>query len=216
MFHAVRANPGSFPSNLSRTTVVLCALLAAQPATAANFAFTGTRENVTRPPVPNTGRCAPTYPRTIVIEPGALSSTGTSNFGAFTASMSHCEATDAALRDIIDGLFTFNFAAGDSLFGSYSGQATPGGPQGSLNILHNFVITGGSGRFLDAIGTFVSTGTLRGAFVDGGPAGIFSGSLNGIVNAPGVPEPASWAMMIGGFALAGAAARRRPHPAPCA
>jgi hypothetical protein len=27
--------------------------------------------------------------------------------------------------------------------------------------------------------------------------------------APGVPEPATWAMMIGGFALAGAAMRRR-------
>ena len=30
--------------------------------------------------------------------------------------------------------------------------------------------------------------------------------------APGVPEPASWAMMIGGFALAGAALRRRRAP----
>jgi PEP-CTERM motif len=28
-----------------------------------------------------------------------------------------------------------------------------------------------------------------------------------------VPEPASWAMMIGGFGLIGAAARRRSRPA---
>ncbi|MBT2186261.1 PEP-CTERM sorting domain-containing protein [Sphingobium sp. H33] len=38
-------------------------------------------------------------------------------------------------------------------------------------------------------------------------AGIFSGEAT--VVTPGVPEPATWAMMIGGFALAGAAMRRR-------
>lgn len=36
------------------------------------------------------------------------------------------------------------------------------------------------------------------------------------ISAPGaaIPEPATWAMMIGGFALAGAAARRRPAVRP--
>ena len=180
-----------------------------QAATAATFAFTGTRENVTRPPVPNTGRCAPTYLRTIEIEPGALSSTGTSNFGAFTASMSHCEATAAPDRAVIDGRFTFDFGAGDSLFGSYAGQLSPGGPGGSLNVLHNFVVTGGSGRFLNATGAFTSIGFLRGALVDGAPAGIFEGSLNGQVVAAGIPEPSSWTSMIAGFALLGGIARMR-------
>jgi hypothetical protein len=41
---------------------------------------------------------------------------------------------------------------------------------------------------------------------DFGAAG--SGSFNFEV-AAGVPEPATWAMMIGGFGLIGAAARRR-------
>ena len=31
--------------------------------------------------------------------------------------------------------------------------------------------------------------------------------------APGVPEPASWALMLGGFALLGTATRRRPATA---
>lgn len=177
------------------------------PAQSAIVAFTGTRENVTRPPVPNTGRCAPTFVRTIVIAPSALSSTGTSNFGAFTADMSHCEATATLPRDVIDGRFTFNFMAGDSLFGSYTGQNTPG--QGVADVLHNFVVAGGSGRFAGATGTIVSRGTLRGATVDGALAGVFSGTLDGTLDAPGIPEPASWAMMIAGFALSGAAARSR-------
>jgi len=33
----------------------------------------------------------------------------------------------------------------------------------------------------------------------------------GTTNAPGVPEPATWAMMIAGFGLTGAALRRRRH-----
>ncbi len=42
-----------------------------------------------------------------------------------------------------------------------------------------------------------------------GTFGVLDGSsLQGITFAPTVPEPASWAMMIGGFGLLGAAARR--------
>ena len=46
-----------------------------------------------------------------------------------------------------------------------------------------------------------------------GTFGVIDGStLQGITFAPTVPEPSSWAMMIGGFGLAGAAARRRGRP----
>ena len=37
----------------------------------------------------------------------------------------------------------------------------------------------------------------------------YIGGLSGWLQVPGVPEPASWAMMIGGFALAGAVMRRQ-------
>jgi hypothetical protein len=44
-----------------------------------------------------------------------------------------------------------------------------------------------------------------------GTFGVINGStLSGTTFAPTVPEPATWAMMIGGFALAGSALRRRP------
>ena len=42
-----------------------------------------------------------------------------------------------------------------------------------------------------------------------GGAGAFARITLGAAQPAGVPEPASWAMMIGGFALAGAASRRR-------
>lgn len=42
-------------------------------------------------------------------------------------------------------------------------------------------------------------------------AGIFDSFGTGVAGGPGVPEPQSWAMMIGGFALAGGALRRRRY-----
>ena len=47
--------------------------------------------------------------------------------------------------------------------------------------------------------------------VGSGPATIcsFSSSLTGNFSASAVPEPASWAMMVGGFGLLGATMRRR-------
>ena len=45
------------------------------------------------------------------------------------------------------------------------------------------------------------------------PVGVTYGSASGVfltdLGGPGVPEPASWALMLGGFALLGAAMRRR-------
>lgn len=196
-------------------SLALAAATALAPAVAgAAVTFTGTRENVTAPPIPNTGRCAPTYLRTIVIEPGMLSSTGTSNFGDFTASMSHCEATAAPMRDVIDGLFTFDFTdAGDSLFGTYAGTITPG--DGALNVVHNFTVTAGTGRFLDASGAFTAIGTLRGGMVDGMPVGIYAGAFDGLLALPAVPEPSTWAGMVAGVGLLGAGLRRtRRHRRP--
>jgi hypothetical protein len=44
----------------------------------------------------------------------------------------------------------------------------------------------------------------------GGPAATFGGTVSFVLsNAGGVPEPASWALMIVGFGSAGAMLRRR-------
>ena len=43
----------------------------------------------------------------------------------------------------------------------------------------------------------------------GPPSAMLVSGLTGTASAGGVPEPASWALMIAGFGLAGAQLRRR-------
>jgi hypothetical protein len=67
-------------------------------------------------------------------------------------------------------------------------------------------------RFVIDLGNLVAQplqfGVLDGVYADNG--GAFQLSLYQLqAGAPGVPEPASWAMLIAGFGLTGAAMRRR-------
>ena len=66
----------------------------------------------------------------------------------------------------------------------------------------SLVVTGGTGRFLDATGTVTLTDT-----VTLGPQARAAGTFQGLLNLPAVPEPATWAMMIGGFGMVGGAMR---------
>ena len=60
---------------------------------------------------------------------------------------------------------------------------------------------------------FVTAGGKQELVVSGssGPAGSFGGTVNFSPVTAGVPEPASWALMIIGFGSAGALLRRRRH-----
>ncbi|OYZ15473.1 MAG: hypothetical protein B7Y35_05165 [Sphingomonadales bacterium 28-64-96] len=184
-------------------------MLAAMPASAATVAFTGTRQNVNFVSPPGTGRCAPL--NTVTITPTGPSSRGTSNLGNFVLTNSHCIAGPPnpanPVRDITDGEFQWDFSNGGSLFGTYAGQAVFS--NGVVTGSELFTILGGTGRFLSASGQIQSVGTLGFGMVDGRAVGIFNGTLSGEVSAPGIPEPHSWAMLIAGFGLIGAVARRR-------
>ena len=70
----------------------------------------------------------------------------------------------------------FVAANGDSLFAEGTGQASPSGTPGTVNIIENYTITGGTGRFANASGTFTvervasettgeTSGTLSGNIV---------------------------------------------------
>lgn len=192
---------------------VVAAVLSSASVSAGTVILTGSRANVNTINPPGTGRCAPL--NTVNIAPGAISSSGTSNLGAFASTQSHCIAgppnAGNPVRQTTDGVFTYNFAQGDSFFGTYSGTATFA--NGAVTGVENLIVAGGTGRFLNATGTVVSTGKLSFGMVNGAPVGIFNGTIEGVLNAPAIPEPTSWAMMIGGFGMLGAAARHRRRTA---
>lgn len=184
-----------------RSILLGLALVCAVPANAATRVFTGTQSNDTPPPMLSAS-CAPTQVQ-VSFSPSNAASSGASNFGAFGASQTHC--IDVPPRDFSGGVFSYDFAAGDSFGGSYSGGLRPSGTPGVFDSFVNFVVTTGTGRFLGATGFVDAAGTL-----DRRPTRpVSSLQLTGVLNLPAVPEPATWAMMIGGFGLVGGMARRR-------
>lgn len=189
---------------------LLGAIFAASPAMSQSLPFNGTRENV-NPVAPPGGRCVPPYFNTVNIAPGALSSTGTSNISNFTSTQSHC-ITSPPPTSLVDGLFTYRFEAGDTIFGTYTGNVTTSATPGSFSAVENLIITGGTGRFIGASGTISDNGVLQ--FANGN--GIFQGTLSGSILAPtttmsgtfstalGVPSAATgdYSTAIGAFSFA--------------
>ena len=76
---------------------------------------------------------------------------------------------------IATGTFQFTAANGDTVFGTVSGKATLTGP-GILTIEEEAIITGGTGRFEDATGSFSLT-RVKNA-VTGATAGSFEGTIS--------------------------------------
>jgi len=66
------------------------------------------------------------------------------------------ETIDLATGAVTDGFYTLTAANGDTLTGTYSGQALPG----FVGYVVSGPITGGTGRFLGATGFLVWRGTL--------------------------------------------------------
>lgn len=185
---------------------IVLALAVGGAANAAVVAFNGTRENVSPVVGAPGGRCGAAI--TVVIAPGNLSSTGTSNFGNFSLNESHCIAGFPP-NPYDQGLFEWTFDDGSTLFGTYTGAVTLPPAPGPFILAGTHVIGGGTGRFLDATGTLGSTGTLRLGMVGAQRVSIGAGVITGAINAPAIPEPGTWALMITGFGATGVALRRR-------
>lgn len=165
------------------------------------LAFTGTEMNDTPTPAPSPlcggGQVLVSF------SPSTAITSGTSNLGGFGPTMSHCLTPPPTTYS--GGVFDFKFDAGDDLLGTYSGYFTQTGTLNLLNTFIDFVVTGGTGRFLDASGWLHAEGTLDRRV----PRPINNVTLTGMLNLPAVPEPSGWALMILGFGGVGAAARRR-------
>ena len=72
------------------------------------------------------------------------------------------------------GTATFTAANGDTLLATVAGQATRTSPT-TLSIVEAYTVTGGTGRFADATGSFTLESTLD--QTTGGSTGAFSGTL---------------------------------------
>lgn len=191
-----------FRIHFRKTAIVALAsgsMLALQaPAGAAPIVFSGTATNQNLPAVPDAS-CAP-LPVRVAFGPAGTS--GQSNFGAFTYTQSHCTTGGPGAY----GGGTFQYLFDNDMFsGSYSGVLSLGATPGLLNNSISFVIQQGTGRFLGATGTINGTGTLDVRLAM--PRANLT--LNGLINAPAVPEPTTWAMLILGFGLVGFGMRRR-------
>jgi hypothetical protein len=168
--------------------------------------FSGTRQNVDAPGVA-AARCGALTTTSVRNEPPTATSSGLSNFGAFTPTLSHCiqlPLSTSASTPFTLGQFDFDFGTGNSLFGSYDGSLSSTGP-GLFAVVQTHNVTGGTGIFAGATGSFNSSGTL--SFLTGRP--VVQQSFAGLLNIPAVPEPRSWAMMIIGFGMVGSALRFR-------
>jgi hypothetical protein len=181
-----------------RIAAALLATAAPLSANAAPVIFTGQFSNDTPTPMPDPSCAAGQV--LVNFNPGNSTAAGTSNFGAFGPSQTHCIAPGSPYT----GIFTFTFGLGDTLFGTTAGFMTPTAIIGVANSFNTYTVTGGTGQFAGATGVINGVGLL-----DRRPARpLNSLDLTGTLNLP-VPEPATWAMMMVGFGLMGAALRRR-------
>ena len=159
------------------------------------------------------------------VEAGSVDLTGThttwgpADFGKYSldingwdpGTISQDFATVAGKRYSVSFAYSRNAAGGPNSMiadvGAYHGASLLGGKE--ISTLNNPALygTGGNMIWQHSGFNFVAEGaltTLHVKAVTGSNAGVFFDSFSA-----GVPEPASWALMIGGFGMAGAMLRRR-------
>ena len=187
-----------FPSALVRATLALALLSGGGAAGATVVPFTGSVTGVSTL-IGADPTCAPLQFRA-VIDPA--STVGHSSLGDFTYSTNTCLAPASANAPSF-GTFIIDFGL-DSFSGMFNGGSTFSQTPGISDTAWLFTSLSGTGRFEGASGTFQGAGL---ADARTRPTHVVIGFI-GDINAPAMPEPATWTLMMLGFGAAGLAARR--------
>ncbi len=204
-------------------------MLGASPAVAANLfqadftgAINGGDANV-KPPFRNNGFTqGMPFSGTFVYDASLIPGTGTVNVGLPTTSDDGA-IPPAEIFKLNFGPLTFTFADATAIAPAV--QYKNGAFNGFVYVSEFSFANNWYQLRLE--GTVLGVKLLTNVAAPGAPHGFVTGSnlINGHIDlgltnirpyetaTPGVPEPASWAMMIGGFALAGMALRRHQRPA---
>ena len=188
------AGPPKQEANMYRASMIAAAAIAAaspETTSAATIDFSGSA-TATASPTANVN-CAP-------LLQGVATGTGTSSFGSF--SYSHTACTTGATGPVT-GTYLINFGV-DQFSGGFVGTSAATATAGLFDLVFTYNIDAGTGRFAGGTGSFSQIGTVD---VRGGPPSRLS------LNFAAVPEPATWAMMLLGFAGIGVTIRRRQAPA---
>lgn len=110
-----------------------------------------------------------------------LTATGeATNLGRFTLDAPH-RVNLATLT--ATGTFEFKAANGDKVTAGFTGLATPTGTPGVFSIVETATVTGGTGRFAGATGSFIVTRTVDLA----SPSA--TGSFEGTISSPSAGNP---------------------------
>ena len=108
---------------------------------------------------------------------------GTGNatqLGQFTLTIPH--RVDRVARTA-SGSYHFTAANGDALSADFTGQSMPSATLGVISIVETATITGGTGRFAGATGSFTSERTYDTLL------GTTTGSFKGTISSPGSNSP---------------------------
>jgi hypothetical protein len=104
----------------------------------------------------------------------AIDATGNAtHLGQFTLSVPHTVNREFRTAS---GTYTFVAANGDTLTAEFTGQSSPSSTPGVLSIVENATITGGTGRFAHASGSFTTERLFD--TVAGTTSGTFSGTVS--------------------------------------
>jgi hypothetical protein len=134
--------------------------------------------------VPFKGTLEGTYTRTGTFPFFHIEPTGTgqaTQLGSFSFSIPH-DVNLSLTPPSGTGTFQFTAASGDTVYGSFTTQATPTATPGVLQGVEHMTIEGGTGRFANASGSFITERLVDTVNL------TTTGSFEGTISSPGASK----------------------------